>query len=292
MKKVMFVVVMLLVASACFAQLQSPPSNVTGYVKFSASAGTPAAPSFTAFGQPFKFWDIGLPGIPTYGSPSTSPSDIFGDQPACNTIGFADRIWRQDGGAQAYRNSSVGCAWGGSLETGAGMEAGRAFWYVNKSGALRDIVMAGEVDNTGDYLSVACAAGVGDAGIFTPYAWRDSRSLDRSTLNLIASGWAGGTLPTNSDQVWQQAGGTFYYDTNGPTFGFNGSLVTLEPGKAFWILNRGSNGGAFNYNYDATGVNGPLSRGISPTKPADNGGSISKIGASPTGKTSVKGARN
>src|SRR5512143_3711710 len=105
MKKVMFVVVLMLVASTCFAQLQSGPSNVVGYVKVVCSAANPPSlPSAaTPFGLPFKFWDVPSAGIPTYGVVSTNPSDIIGDQSRCGSIATADLIVRQDGGSQAYR---------------------------------------------------------------------------------------------------------------------------------------------------------------------------------------------
>lgn len=280
MKKVMFVVVMVLVASTCFAQLQSPPSNVTGYVKI-----TGVASSYTPFGLPFKFWDVPAGGIPTYGTPSTSPSDILGDQLNCGSISSADQIIRQDGGAIA-RRQTPSCAWAGTLESGAGMISGHAFFYQNRTASNRDIVLAGEVDNTGNYGGVVMSLAT-----YNPYSWRDSRALNRANLNLLLNGFRGGTVAGTSDQVVAQTGGSFFWRrTSDNTWqGTLGGVGTeLQPGQAYFIYNRAQTGDvAWTYTYDASGVG--LSVGNSPKN--DSGTPISKVTAPRVEKTS-KNARN
>jgi hypothetical protein len=276
MKKVMFLVVMLLVASTCFAQLQSGPSNTVGYVKIVA-VGDPAPgvqTVSTSFALPFVFWDVPVGGIPTYGTVSTNPSDIGGDQLNCGGALTADRILRQDNGQNAIRNSASGCAWTGGLETGAGMGPGRAYYYQNRTDANRNFVLAGEVNNSGNYLVLLIPDNA-----FTPYGWRDSRSVNRDDLNLLASGFQGGTSSLNSDRVVAQIGGANFWRRNSDNT-WQGGLVTVEPGSAYYIHNRATGNGAWNYNYDASGNS--LSVGVDPARRDDSGGSISKVGSSPT----------
>ncbi len=280
MKKVMFVVVLLLVASTCFAQLQSGPSNTAGYVKITGVAG-----SYTAFGLPFKFWDVPSGGIPTYGVVSTNPSDIFGDQTNCGGTTTADRILRQDNGTSAFRSTTLGCGWTGTLESGSGVLPGRAYWYYNRTAANRDLVLAGEVDNTGNYATIAMALAT-----YNPYSWRDSRAVDRDDLNLVAAGFRGGSLASTSDQVINQTGGAFFWrrttdNTWQPTTG----PLSVQPGAAYWIFNRNQAGDVvWNYNYDASGAT--LSRGDSPK--GDVGTPISKVPSTPVVKSGSKEARN
>lgn len=281
MKKVMFVVVLLLVASTCFAQLQSGPSNTAGYVKI-----TGVAQSYTAFGLPFKFWDVPAGGIPTYGVVSTAPSDIFGDQPNCGTLTTADRILRQDNGNSGYRNSGAGCAWSGTLETNASVLPGRAYWYYNRTAANRNLVVAGEVDNTGNYATITMALAT-----YNPYSWRDSRAVDRDDLNLLAAGFRGGGLSSQSDQVVLQggAGSFFWRRTSDNTWQPAAGPLNVQPGSAYWIFNRNQTADvAWPYNYDASGAS--LSRGDSPK--GDSGTPISKVRTTPTVKTGSKEARN
>jgi len=293
MKKVMFVVVLMLVASTCFAQLQSGPSNVVGYVKVVCSAANPPGQpvASTSFGLPFKFWDVPSAGIPTYGAVSTNPSDIVGDQSRCGNIGTADLIVRQDGGLQAYRNGTppacVGATWAGSLETGSGMIPGKAYWYKNKQTVAVNLVLAGEVDNAGNYYSPDLTITQG-ATAFTPISWRDSRSINRSQLNLLTSGFNGGTGgPGVSDRIAAQVGGGQAYLTGAGAWA--GSLVTVEPGNAYWIHNRvngappnPSGAGTYTYEYVPGGA---LAGGIVESPRLVNPGTA-KI--SPTPATKVK----
>jgi hypothetical protein len=272
MKKVMFVVVMLLVASTCFAQLQSPPSNVTGYVKITAVAN-----GFTPFGLPFKFWDVPAGGIPSFGIVSTDPSDIVGDQTTCGAFsGVADLIWRQDNGDQAFRT----CAnvWQGALQTNSGMVPGEAFWYRNRTASNRNLVLAGEVDNSGNYGLVT----MNENG-FTEYSWRDSRNVDRSQLNLLTSGFTGGAVSGASDQVWEQggAGNIFWRRTTDNTW--QGLLVTVDPGRAYWVFNRNHANDSWSYNYNPGGA--LLTNDQAPVL-KDNGAPISRMN---TGTAKTKG---
>lgn len=294
MKKVMFLVVMLLVASTCFAQLQSGPSNVVGYVKIVAlSNPAPGVQTVsTPFGLPFRYWDVPVGGIPSYGVNSTNPSDIAGDQLNCGTALTADRILRQDNGANAIRNSASACAWTGGLETSSGMGPGRAYWYQNRTELDRNFVTAGEVDNSGNYLTVLVTNNAS-----YPYSWRDSRSLATGSpggaagagdLNLLANGFTGGTSLTSDRVVAQVGGQNCYFRLSDNTW--QGTLTAVQPGAAYWIHNRNHGNGAWNYNYDAGGA-GLSMPGDSPKQDIP-GGAISKVGSSPKTKAGSASQRD
>lgn len=273
MKKVMFVVLSLLVASAVFAT-ESGPSNKVGYTKINALGG--AGTVSTPFGIAFQTWDVPAGNIPSYGVNSTCPSDIFGDQPNCGALLTADRILRQDNGQFAFRNSAAACAWANALETNCGAVPGRAYWYQNKTGADRPLVVAGEVNNSGNYATITMTELA-----YTAYAWRDSRDLNVDDLNLVASGFTGGALLA-SDRLIEQAGGTFV--TRTALGAWSPATYTVNPGKAYWILNRDHANNNWDYNYDASGNTLSLPGGTKETK---GGADIQVISApKPAAKTS------
>jgi len=281
MKKVVFLVVLMLVAFTCFAQLQSGPSNVVGYVKIVCGANaTPGTQTVsTPFGLPFKFWYVPSAGIPTYGVESDKPSDIAGDQLNCNNLSSnADRILRPDNGNNAYRLTSLSCGYTGALETSVNwndrMVPGRSYYYQNRTDAVRNFVLAGEVDNSGIYAP-SPEGTVITAGVFANYSWRDSRSVNRDDLNLLAAGFNGGTLASNSDRVVNQdgSGANFWRRTTDNTW--QGGIVTVEPGVAYWIHNRTNGGvGTYTYDYDASGNSLMVS-----SPKSDDSGSIMKLNA-------------
>ncbi|MBU1984013.1 hypothetical protein KJ815_06355, partial [bacterium] len=194
MKKTIFVLICLLIATVCWA-LESAPSNEVGFYKINAVAG-----GYTAFGLPFVFWDVPTGNVPTYGTESRKPSDIVGSQANPGTFLSADRVIRQDNGNFAYRTPVTAPVWTGSLETpgplGA-MEPARAYWYLNKTASARPIILAGQVDT-----SAGANLGLPDpiptvtvtANGYTPISWRDSRVILRSKLGLVAQGFVGGTF--------------------------------------------------------------------------------------------------
>jgi hypothetical protein len=287
MKKVMFVFVLVLVASTCFAQLQSGPSNTVGYVKISCGANP--APGIqtvsTAFGLPFQFWYVPSAGIPTYGVESTKPSDIVGDQLNCGTSSLnADRILRPDNGFAAFRLTSLGCGYTGALETDATwnnrMIPGRNYYYQNRTEAVRFLVLAGQVKNDALYAPSPEAQTM-TQGAFNEYSWRDSRSVNRDDLNLLASGFNGGTSALNSDRVVIQdgSGNNFWRRTSDNTW--QGVIVTVEPGSAYWNHNR-ANGGVGTYSYDYDGSGNSLVISPSPRQ-GDNSG-VAKIIPAPAAK--------
>lgn len=276
MKKVMFVVLSLLIVSAAFAT-ESGPSNKVGYTKINALGG--AGTVSTPFGIAFQTWDVPIGNVPTYGVNSSCPDDIFGDQTACNTLTLADRILRQDNGQFAYRNSVASCAWAGQLQTNCGAVPGRAYWYQNKTGADRPLVVAGEVNNTGNYATIAMTELA-----FTAYGWRDSRDLDRDDLNLLAAGFTGGTL-TNSDRCVDQISGEFFYRT---ATAWAGALNPVRPGRAYWIQNKDHANDTWSYNYDASGASLSLPGGdVKVTKGVND---IQVIAPKPASKSA--GTRN
>lgn len=257
-KKLVFVMVCLLIASTAFAQLQSGPSNKVGYVKVAVSSGTQAAPASTAFGLPFQFWAVNVSNVPVYGSESIKPSDVLGDQLNHGTISSADRIQKQ--GSPDFGYISTASVWSGALQTGNGgngtMEPGKAYWYINKSGAARTLVLAGEVNNSGTYDTLFVNAPSVPGLANTALSWRDARIVANNNLNLVAQGFTGGTI-SSSDRVQEQGGTNFFY-YNGSAFA--GGLAAVTPGKAYWIINKHVNH-TFNYIYNASGVPAPALEG-------------------------------
>ncbi|MCB9367482.1 MAG: hypothetical protein H6506_01830 [Calditrichaeota bacterium] len=260
MKKALLVIVCLVFAATAFAQ-ESEISNDVGYVKLNVSgSGTPGVVSTLSFGLPFKFWVV-TGGIPQYGNESTKPSSIVGSQANPGTFGGADRINRVDNGQFGWRNSATGGSWTGTLETsGTGtMIPGRGYQYVNKTGAARTLVLAGDVDNTGDYGTVAIGAPVPPATqAATAVSWRDSRNVDRANLNLLEDGFVGGNFG-GSDRVSQTVGGNFaWYNTT--TLAWAGTLVSITPGQYYNIVNK--HAAAWTYSYDGVDGPAPLTDGI------------------------------
>jgi hypothetical protein len=284
MKKIMFVVVLLCLASTSFAQLFSGPSNTVGYVKIVA-VGNPA-PGIqtvsTPFGLPFMFWDAPAGGIPTYGSESTYPEDIAGDQLNCNTTALnSDRLLRPDNAHSAYRDSDLGCGWTGDLQTDPDlldrMVPGHYYFYQNRTDANRNFVLAGQVENSGvdggSYVGVLI-----NNNQFNPYSWRDSRDRNRNDLNLRADGFTGGANALASDRVViaDGTGGNFWYST---TLAAWQGLAGIVPGAPYWIHNRNHVNGAWTYSYDAT--SGIDMVPVGPSEKETSAGSMAKVGANP-----------
>jgi hypothetical protein len=291
----MFVVVLMLVASTCFAQLQSGPSNVVGYVKIVCGFNPlPGVQTFsTPFGLPFKFWYVPSAGTPQYGTESTKPSDIVGDQTNCTGSAIStDRILRPDNGNTGFRLTTLvpPCSYTGLLETAAlsndRMVPGKTYYYQNRTEVNRNLVLAGEVSNTGVYAP-SPESYVMTQGAFNNYSWRDSRSVSRDDLNLLASGFLGGSSSLNSDRVVNQdgSGNNFWRRTTDNTW--QGTIVTVEPGVAYWVQNRTHGNGTWNYDYDASGNSLMIDNG---TRRIDNSGTITKMNSAPAKKAKTGSA--
>ncbi len=258
MKKVMLVIVCLLFAANVFAQ-QSDPSNDVGYVKLSSTgSGTPGVQAVLAFGLPFKFWNV-VANVPQYGTESTRPSSIIGAQ--INPGGFttADRIVNQNTAQFAYRLAPAN-NYTGTLETAATMTPGKAYYYQNKTGANRTLVLAGDVDNAGGYGTITITASP-TLPSATPISWRDSRNLAVATTvgpQLVADGFTGGTF-TTSDLIVHPSGSNARVSAAGTVWA--GTLTTLVPGEAYTIQNRVHVNGAWVYDYQ-TGVAASMMDGV------------------------------
>lgn len=198
----------------------------------------------TPFGIPFMTWDV-VRGVPQYGVPSTDPSDIIGEQTPCAPLAVADRVLRQDNGEFALRNQNAGCAWTQLLEVNHNLRAPRAFWYQNRTGANRRIIIFGEADVTTASAPVTIIDSQNDL-TSTPYSWRDPRPVDRYNLQLLEQGFHGGTIGT-SDRVLSQVGGSFFYHRVSDHT-WQGVLLQVLPGEAYWIQSFGHEAYTYIYN--------------------------------------------
>jgi hypothetical protein len=246
MKKVLLVVLTLAIATSLSFAQTSGPSNVAGYVKITCGGTVPLQAYATPFGLPFKFWDVDAgTGVPQYGVESFRPSDIIGDQANPGGPVNADRIVQQSG-TQAYRDANNGDQWTGTLEDNAEMFPGWAYWFVNKTGTPRDLVLAGEVDNSGNYGTTTITAPTTATNYATPYSWCDSRNVPVENLGLIEQGFLGAPTAPPSDKVVQQ-GGTGYQLNYIDGVGWDHGFDYIEPGLAYWIVNKHS--ASWDYTY-------------------------------------------
>ncbi|HEY3295005.1 MAG TPA: hypothetical protein VGL38_06185 [bacterium] len=218
-------------------------SDTVGYVALTCTGG--AQTVTTCFGLPFDFWQT-VNGVPQWGTVSYAPSDIIRDQSACGTPSTADRISAQSGGAGGWRNSASSCSWTGPLETDPGMRPGYAYYYANRSGADRVIVLAGKVNNSGYYATRNILAPPEQGGeTWIPVSWRDSQDRAINLLNLATDGFTGATAFLQSDRVVAQSGGNIAWrylpctpSRNTAECGWAGSLEHITPGAAYWITNK------------------------------------------------------
>jgi len=261
MKKVMLVIVCLLFAATSFAQ-QSDPSNDVGYVKLSNNGGAP-----TAFGLPFQFWNV-VSNVPQYGVESTQPSSIIGAQIATGGAS-SDNIVKQDGGQIGFRLAAG--TWAGTLQSQSAMTPGHAYYYVNRTGVLRDIVLAGDVANTTGYRNDLILPATGPKAM----SWRDTRELSFNAdalrpeigPGLIADGYLGGTAGTSDLVLEQGTGNQAFLNAAGTTF--LGSLPRVTPGRAYYIINRAHGNGGWQYNFGVSGAAAAMEAGIAiPAAPA------------------------
>lgn len=225
--------------------------DTVGYTQVSALGGTPPG-VYSTFGIAFMTWDVSA-GTPSYGVPSSKPSDIFADQVNCGLLTTADRIIDMNNGQFAVRNSAFACAWTGTLET-VGMTFGHGFWFNNRS-AAKTIIECGRVFRGTPYYTATFPAGMMSAPSQTPYAWREPLVMPINQLELHTLGFHGGNLITDiadSDFVLSLGpiglGDIAYYTNAG---GWGGSLTQIIPGQAYRIINKY---GSWNYNYQFNGT--------------------------------------
>jgi hypothetical protein len=295
MRKALLVVLCLLLATAVFAQMQSGPSNKVGYVKI-VTTGTPGGTGYTAFGLPFEYWEV-VDGIPQYGTTSNKPSDIVGGQATGGSPTDADKISQQGTGTFAVYTSTPPdflppYNWVGGLESGSSMVPGRAYYFQNKSGSNMDLVLAGEVNNSGGYGVAVIPAPPVDGTAYYAYSWRDSRNVPREDLDLTNQGFQGGS-PTASDKLSEQGTGAFAVYTSSPPdflppYNWVGGLTATTPGRAYYIQNKYHGAGdTWNYDYPGDG-SAPASRQI--TDPTER--TITKVTPSaPATKSTQKAGK-
>lgn len=204
-------------------------SNIVGYVDIVC------APGSTPFGLPFRFWDV-MNCVPQFGVASSNPSDVIGCQLTGGTGATGDRVIQQ-GGSWAYRTTTM-VWWAGTCEIVGCMTDGGAFWLWNRHSFTQDMYLAGEVDHTTVYWVTIFP------NTSTPLSFRMATDEPRSSMNLLTSGFTGGSGAT-SDRLIEQGGAWCYYNTT--ISNWSGALLGNTPGKAYWILEK--HGNTWNYTY-------------------------------------------
>jgi len=243
MRTLTLVLVCLLLVT-CAMALESGPSNKVGYVKVycpgALDENNIATDSYQEFGLPFRFWDVPGNNIPTYGSLSTCPSDIVGNQANPGTGATADLVIRQDLGDYGYRNPSG--VWSGFLELYCEMTPAQAYWFDNLRGYDIEVVLAGDADINTDNIDAVEVYAPGstspDDEVYIPYSWRDARELGVDQLGLLEQGFLGGLNASTSDYIVQQGLSGFYAWYKSNTSTWMGLMNTVVPGESYWITNK------------------------------------------------------
>ncbi len=215
------IITVLLVLSLTFLiALESDPSETVGFVKITAGMG------YTPFALPFTFYDA------TH-TETHLVSDIIGDQVTGGTPTTSDRIIDVNTGQFAFYNSGTS-TWAGTLSN---MDASHAFYIQVKNTAL-DLYLAGTVEDvTVDYGTLA--VGYNAVGI------QSASELLVSELNLVESGFTGGT-PTTSDRIIDVNTGQFAFYNSG-TGTFAGTLANITPGHVYYVQVKNT---AFNWIFN------------------------------------------
>jgi hypothetical protein len=150
------------------------------------------------------------------------------------------------------------------------MTPGHAYYYQNKTGAARFIVLAGDVQNNNSYglVDILTVPGNSLTAENKALSWRDSRNIPIATAvgpQLVAQGFMGGNFSTSDLVVDQVVGGSARVTADGLTWG--GTMTQLVPGHAYYILNRVHPNNAWTYNY-ATGLPDAAAAAVSAPMPS------------------------
>jgi hypothetical protein len=175
------------------------------------------------------------------------------------------------------------------------MTPGRGYYYVNKSGVARTLVLAGQVDNATLYDSVLISAPAVDGGTFNnPVSWRDTRDRDRDDLNLLANnyggtgGFRGANTSQFSDRTIRQADGQFFWRRSSDNSWQGAVLTNVNPGQAYWIQNRhGTHNWSYKYDYSGASADVAGPPAVSSTRNAPKTPDVFKTPNAPVTKTST-----
>ena len=226
MKKLLVFTALVLFLSSLIA-LESDPSEVVGFVKTTATAG-----SYSYFSLPFTFY-VG-------GTETMALDDIIGTQLTGGNIVTGDRIIEVGTGTYAYLNSSTN-TWSGALTN---FTDNYPYQYkVHTSHSTKDVYLAGNVEQEVQVMPYSCAIG------YTMYGIREAGSVDVSALDLVDSGFTGGNVLTSDRFIDATSGSYAYYNTS--TSAWAGGLTNIEPANVYKVKVQSSHT-AFTWTYDPT----------------------------------------
>jgi len=252
----------------CDSFESGPSDDRVGFVK-----KTCAANAYTPFAEPLQTWEV-VSGIPQYEVTSGKPSDVIGPQLTGGTGSTGDRAISMSTGWWAYRTTTA-ALWAGTLEDNSGMTAGVAMRLWNRHGSNQDMVLAGQVD-TSTFGPIWIAPNA-----YTALSFRDARVRPIAQLNLLTSGFTGGSGGTSDRLIELGTGSYAYYATGSSSWSYNpAGFTSVSPGMAYRIWNR--HGTGWNYNYGPGAVSRP------PDRPGSNEGRID-VNRPPQTKMKAKG---
>lgn len=222
-KTILVVALVLAMAFMAFAQTTSAPSKSVGAVNRTLPTG----------------WSlVALPMVPA----STNIQAVFADNNGAgnqltggSSVGTSDQVWNESGAFAWYYSGTPGTGWYGSLSQ---VVPDEGYWILNRT-APKTIKLLGEVSTVARQQTVNGGNTWNLVGITFPKNY----ALTDPSNGLIASGFSGGLTSGTSSQIWNDAGQFAWLYDDGPGGApttWAGSLTTLEYGKAYYILNRGS----------------------------------------------------
>lgn len=179
---------------------------------------------------------------------STQPSDIIGVQISEGAFTLADRVVRQDGGYSAYRSLPNG-AWVGTLEAGALMLLGRAYFFSTIQNTPTPVITGCARSDYSPVGSLAIQGG--NSRVSTPLGFPVLDDHHVSCMGLETCGFRRGTFTTSDLVIEQRTGRTAHLMHDG---NWRGTLDYCSPEAAYFIINRPHDNGTWLYNFQSVGL--------------------------------------
>ena len=204
MKKFLILGILVLFLGSLIA-LESGPSETVGFVKITTQVG------YTPFSLPFTCY--------SGGSQTFALDDIIGSQLTGGAAPFlSDQIYPIGGGAYGWYNNI-------NWQVLTNFSDGNAYYaYILAGHSANTIYLAGNVEQTPvDFGTMAVG--------WNPVGIREAGVISLDDIDLLSSGFTGGTAPFLSDQIYPVGGGAYAWHNGTSWQGF----TTIDPGKAYYI---------------------------------------------------------